>query len=48
MPLLKREIENKWQDKLGVDFVMGVDGTFDVVAGKVKREPVWMQRYGLE
>lgn len=26
----------------------GVGGTFDVVAGKVKRAPVWMQNYGLE
>ena len=27
---------------------MGVGGTFDVVAGKVKRAPQWMQRAGLE
>jgi len=27
---------------------MGVGGTFDVVAGKVKRAPKWMQQYGLE
>jgi N-acetylglucosaminyldiphosphoundecaprenol N-acetyl-beta-D-mannosaminyltransferase len=27
---------------------MGVGGTFDVVAGKVSRAPVWMQRNGLE
>jgi N-acetylglucosaminyldiphosphoundecaprenol N-acetyl-beta-D-mannosaminyltransferase len=27
---------------------MGVGGTFDVVAGKVMRAPVWMQRTGLE
>ncbi|WP_370514799.1 WecB/TagA/CpsF family glycosyltransferase [Endozoicomonas sp. OPT23] len=39
---------NKWQDRLGVDFVMGVGGTFDVVAGKVNRAPLWMQKYGLE
>jgi N-acetylglucosaminyldiphosphoundecaprenol N-acetyl-beta-D-mannosaminyltransferase len=44
----KENFINKWQDKLGVDFVMGVGGTFDVVAGKVKRAPVWMQNYGLE
>ncbi|WP_344787235.1 WecB/TagA/CpsF family glycosyltransferase [Postechiella marina] len=31
-----------------VNFVMGVGGSFDVVAGKVKRAPVWMQNYGLE
>ena len=44
----KENFINKWQDKLGVDFVMGVGGTFDVVAGKVNRAPVWMQKYGLE
>ena len=44
----KENFINKWKDKLGVEFVMGVGGTFDVVAGKVKRAPVWMQNYGLE
>ena len=27
---------------------MGVGGTFDVVSGKVKRAPLWMQKNGLE
>ncbi|AUP79378.1 WecB/TagA/CpsF family glycosyltransferase [Flavivirga eckloniae] len=31
-----------------VNFVMGVGGSFDVVAGLVKRAPLWMQKYGLE
>ncbi len=31
-----------------VNFVMGVGGSFDVVAGKVKRASLWMQKYGLE
>ncbi len=31
-----------------VNFVMGVGGSFDVIAGKVKRAPLWMQRMGLE
>ncbi|GAA3912687.1 WecB/TagA/CpsF family glycosyltransferase [Litoribacillus peritrichatus] len=44
----KEKFINKWKDQLGVDFVMGVGGTFDVVAGKVNRAPVWMQNYGLE
>lgn len=44
----KENFINKWQDQLGVDFVMGVGGTFDVVAGKVKRAPLWMQKFGLE
>jgi N-acetylglucosaminyldiphosphoundecaprenol N-acetyl-beta-D-mannosaminyltransferase len=33
---------------LDVPFVMGVGGTFDVLAGLVKRAPRWMQRSGLE
>jgi N-acetylglucosaminyldiphosphoundecaprenol N-acetyl-beta-D-mannosaminyltransferase len=44
----KENFINKWRDKLGVDFVMGVGGTFDVVSGKVKRAPLWMQKYSLE
>jgi N-acetylglucosaminyldiphosphoundecaprenol N-acetyl-beta-D-mannosaminyltransferase len=44
----KEDFINRWRDALGVDFVMGVGGTFDVVAGKVKRAPAWMQRTGLE
>lgn len=44
----KENFINKWRDQLGVDFVMGVGGTFDVVAGKVKRAPIWMQNAGLE
>jgi N-acetylglucosaminyldiphosphoundecaprenol N-acetyl-beta-D-mannosaminyltransferase len=31
-----------------VNFVMGVGGSFDVVGGKVKRAPLWMQNVGLE
>ena len=31
-----------------VNFVMGVGGSFDVVAGLVKRAPRWMQKFGLE
>ncbi len=38
----------KWKAELQVPFVMGVGGTFDVVAGMVKRAPNWMQRCGLE
>lgn len=44
----KENFINQWRGQLGVDFVMGVGGTFDVVAGKVKRAPAWMQRFGLE
>jgi len=44
----KENFINKWRDQLGVNFVMGVGGTFDVVSGKIKRAPKWMQNYGLE
>ncbi|WP_197490101.1 WecB/TagA/CpsF family glycosyltransferase [Rheinheimera sp. SA_1] len=44
----KENFINKWRDQLGVDFVMGVGGTFDVVAGKVSRAPLWMQNAGFE
>lgn len=39
---------NTYKDQLKVPFVMGVGGSFDVVAGKVKRAPLWMQNSGLE
>jgi N-acetylglucosaminyldiphosphoundecaprenol N-acetyl-beta-D-mannosaminyltransferase len=44
----KENFINRWREQLGVTFVMGVGGTFDVVAGKVKRAPLWMQKSGLE
>lgn len=44
----KENFINRWKASLGVDFVMGVGGTFDVVAGKVSRAPRWMQSAGLE
>lgn len=31
-----------------INFIMGVGGSFDVVAGKVKRAPVWIQKIGME
>lgn len=31
-----------------VNFIMGVGGSFDVIAGKIKRAPKWMQKCGLE
>ena len=33
---------------MGVPFIMGVGGSFDVIAGVTRRAPVWMQRGGLE
>ena len=31
-----------------VNFIMGVGGSFDVISGKVRRAPIWMQKSGLE
>lgn len=40
---------NKYKNELSaLNFIMGVGGSFDVVAGKVKRAPLWMQKSGLE
>jgi len=33
---------------LGVPVAMGVGGSFEMIAGRVKRAPVWVQRIGLE
>ncbi|WP_290371242.1 WecB/TagA/CpsF family glycosyltransferase [Paraburkholderia unamae] len=38
----------RWKEQLGVIFVMGVGGTFDVISGAVRRAPKWMQRIGME
>jgi N-acetylglucosaminyldiphosphoundecaprenol N-acetyl-beta-D-mannosaminyltransferase len=39
---------NQYSPLMEVPFVMGVGGSFDVVAGHVKRAPLWMQEMGLE
>jgi len=45
-------MQEKWirrhMEALGAPVCMGVGGSFDVISGKVKRAPKWMQRYGLE
>lgn len=35
-------------ETMQVPFAMGVGGSFDVIAGKTKRAPKWMQKCGLE
>lgn len=44
--------QEKWIAKhlpeLPVKLAMGVGGSFDVLAGNVKRAPLWMQKLGLE
>ena len=44
----KEHFLDRHQDAMQVPFLMGVGGSFDVVAGKVKRAPRWMQRAGME
>jgi N-acetylglucosaminyldiphosphoundecaprenol N-acetyl-beta-D-mannosaminyltransferase len=39
---------SKWKKEMGVPFVMGVGGSFDVAAGGLRRAPKWVQRAGLE
>jgi len=36
------------KEALGVPVAMGVGGSFDVLAGRVKRAPLWMRRLHLE
>jgi N-acetylglucosaminyldiphosphoundecaprenol N-acetyl-beta-D-mannosaminyltransferase len=44
----KENFLKRYQAEMRVPFAMGVGGTFDVVAGKVKRAPRWMQKTGFE
>lgn len=44
----KEQFLHRHLQRLGVPFVMGVGGSFDVLAGRVRRAPAWMQRCGLE
>lgn len=44
----KEQFLGAYQERMRVPFAMGVGGTFDVAAGKVKRAPTWMQKWGLE
>jgi N-acetylglucosaminyldiphosphoundecaprenol N-acetyl-beta-D-mannosaminyltransferase len=44
----KEQFLGAYQAQMRIPFAMGVGGTFDVFAGKVKRAPVWMQKSGLE
>ena len=44
----KEQFLGAYQAKMRIPFAMGVGGSFDVFAGRVKRAPVWMQKTGLE
>lgn len=45
---LKERFCHAYRDSLEVPFIMGVGGSFDILAGKTARAPVWLQRMGLE
>lgn len=44
----KEAFLSRWKKELQAPFVMGVGGAFDVLAGRVRRAPRWMQRCALE
>jgi N-acetylglucosaminyldiphosphoundecaprenol N-acetyl-beta-D-mannosaminyltransferase len=45
---MKEQLADEWKDQLGARVIQGVGGSFDVMAGMVKRAPLWMQRCGIE
>ncbi len=45
---LKEYWLHRWLPELGVGFVMGVGGTFDILAGARRRAPLWAQNAGIE
>ena len=47
-PPKKEAFLARWIDELDVPVCHGVGGSFDVLAGKVKRAPRFMQRIGME
>ena len=49
LPSPKKEffVEN-YKQQLDVNYVLGVGGFFDILAGSIKRAPLWMQSAGLE
>ena len=44
--------QEKWiyenREKIKANILMGVGGTFDIVSGKLKRAPKWIQKMGIE
>jgi N-acetylglucosaminyldiphosphoundecaprenol N-acetyl-beta-D-mannosaminyltransferase len=44
----KEKFLNRWMPAMGVPFCMGVGGSFDIIAGRTKRAPLWMQNIGME
>lgn len=47
VPRQERFIQRHWET-LGCPVAIGVGGSFDVLAGRLRRAPLWIQRSGLE
>ena len=45
---MKEKFLKRWMSAMQVPFSMGVGGSFDIIAGRTKRAPVWMQKCGME
>ena len=45
---MKEKFADEFAGVMGVPVIQGVGGSFDVMAGVVKRAPVWVQRIGME
>jgi N-acetylglucosaminyldiphosphoundecaprenol N-acetyl-beta-D-mannosaminyltransferase len=45
---MKERFADRYASQLGTTVIQGVGGSFDVMAGLVKRAPVWIQRIGME
>jgi N-acetylglucosaminyldiphosphoundecaprenol N-acetyl-beta-D-mannosaminyltransferase len=49
MPSPQKELfVQKYKASLEVKYTLGVGGLFDILAGKIKRAPLWMRNIGLE
>ncbi|MFD0590639.1 WecB/TagA/CpsF family glycosyltransferase [Paenibacillus sp. GCM10027627] len=44
----KEDWNAEYKERLGVPFIMGVGGSFDVISGKLKRAPIAFQKLKLE
>ncbi|MBM6547008.1 WecB/TagA/CpsF family glycosyltransferase [Janibacter sp. YIM B02568] len=45
---MKEELFDEYRDHWGDCLVVGIGGSFDVIAGEISRAPRWAQRMGLE
>lgn len=45
---MKEKFADEFASAMGASVIQGVGGSFDVIAGVVKRAPVWVQKIGME